>query len=75
MLIAVRGVKQGTLLVSGIKPEEILNIAHDTNIFGGSSMSGSVSLIPPGLAPRASSSRTVDVQVLVAFFLQRQFEK
>ena len=71
MLIAVRGVKQGTLLVSGITPEEVLNIAHDTSIFGGSPLSGLVSLIPRALAPRASSSRTVGVQVVVAFFLQR----
>ena len=75
MLIAVRGVKQGTLLVSGITPEEILNIAHDTSIFGGSPLSGSVSLIPTALAPTASSSKTVGVQVLVAFFLQRQLQK
>ena len=35
MLIAVRGVKQGALLVSGITSEEILYIAHDTSIFEG----------------------------------------
>ena len=75
MLIAVRGMKQGTLLVPGITPEEILNIAHDTSILGGSPRSGSVSLIPPALAPRASSSRTVGVRVLVAFFLRRQLQK
>ena len=39
-LVAVRGVKQGTLLVSGITPEEICYIAHDTSIFGGSPLSG-----------------------------------
>ena len=74
MLIAVRGVKQGALLVSGITPEEILNIAHDTSIFGGGPLSGSVSLIPTAMAPRVSSSRTVGVQVLVAFFFQRQLQ-
>ena len=74
MLIAVRGVKQEALLVSGITPEEILYIAHDTSIFGGSPLSGSVSLIPTAMAPRASSSRTVGVQVLIAFFLQRQLQ-
>ena len=75
MLIAVRGMKQGDLLVLGITPEEILNIAHITSIFGGSPLSGSVSLVPTALAPRASSSRTVGVHVLVAFSLQRQLQK
>ena len=75
MLIAVWGVKQGALLVCGITPEEILYIAHDTSIFGGSPLSGSVSLIPTAMAPRASYSRTVGVHVLVAFFLQRQHQK
>ena len=74
MLIAVRGMKQGTLLVSGITPEEILNIAHDTSIFRGSPLSWSVSLVPTASAPTAFSSRTVGVQVLVAFFLQRQLQ-
>ena len=75
MLIAVRGVKQGALLISGITPEEILYVAHDTSIFGGSPLSGSLSLIAMAMAPRASSSRTVGVQVLVAFFLQRQLQE
>ena len=75
MLIAVRGVKQGSLLLSGITLEEILNTAHDTSIFGGSPLSGSVPSIPTALAPRASSYRTVGIQVLVAFFLQRQLQK
>ena len=67
--------KQGALLVPGIPPEDILYIAHNTSIFGGSPLSGSVSLIPRAMAPRASSSRTVGVQVLVAFFLQRQLQE
>ena len=75
MLIAVPGVKQGALLVSSITPQEILYITHDTSIFGGSPLSGSVSLIPTAMAPRASSSRTVGVQVLVAFFLQCQLQR
>ena len=75
MLIAVRGVKQGTLLVLGITPEEISNIAHDTSILGGSPLSRSVPLIPRALVPRASSSTTVGVQLLVAFLLQRQVQK
>ena len=75
MLIAVRGMKQGALLVSGITPEEILYIAHDTSIFGSSPLSGSVSLTPTAMAPKASSSGMVGVQVLVAFFLQRQLQK
>ena len=74
MLIPVRGVKQGALLISGITPEEILYIAHDTSIFGGSPLSGSVSLIPPAMTPRASPSNTIGIQVLVAFFLQRQLQ-
>ena len=70
-LVAVRGVKQGTLLVSGITPEEILDIAHDTSIFVGSPQSGSVFLVPTALAPRAASSRTMGIQMLVAFLFQR----
>ena len=73
--VAVRGVKQGALLKSGITPEEVLDIAHDMSILGGSPLSWSVSLVPTALAPRAASSRTVGVQVLVAFFLQRQLQK
>ena len=61
MLIAVRGVKQGALLVSGITPEEILYIAHDTSIFRGCPLSGLVSLVPTAMAPRVSSSRTVRI--------------
>ena len=68
MPITVRVVKQGALLVSGITPQEILYIAHDTSIFGGSPLSGSVSLIPTAMAPRASSSRTSGVQVLFLSF-------
>ena len=75
MLMAVRGVKQGALLVPDITPEEIVYVAHDTSIFGGSPLSGSVSLIFTAMAPRASSSRMVGVQVLVAFFLQRQLQE
>ena len=74
-LVAVRGLKQGTLLISGITPEEVLDIAPDTSIFEGSPLSWSVSLVPTALALRAASSRTVGVQVLVAFFLQRQLQK
>ena len=59
MLIAVSGIKQGTLLVPGITPEEILYIAHYTSIFGGSPLSGSVSLVPTTMAPRVSSSTTI----------------
>ena len=75
LLVAVRGVKQAALLMSGITPEEVLDIAHDANILGGSPLSWSVSLVPTAFAPRAPSSRTVGVQVLVAFFLQRQVQK
>ena len=74
-LVAVRGMKQGALLISGITPVEVLDVAHDTSIFGGSPLSWLVSLVPTALAPRAASSRTVGVQVLVAFFLQRQLQK
>ena len=74
-LVAVRGVQQRALLISGITPEDVLYIAHDTSIFGGSPLSPLVSLLPTDLAPRAASSRTVGVQVLVAFFLQRHLQK
>ena len=72
MLIEVRGMKQGTLLVPGITPEQILKIAHDTSIFGGSPLSGSVSLVPKNMAPGPSSSKTIGVHVLVAFLFGRQ---
>ena len=74
-LVAVRGTKQGALLICAITPEEVLDIAHDTSIFGGSPLSRSVSLIPSALAPRAASSRTVGIQLLVAFLFQRQLQK
>ena len=34
-LLAVRGVLQVALLVSGITPEELLDIFHDTGVFWG----------------------------------------
>ena len=34
-LIAVGGVLQVTMLVSGVKPEELLDIAHDTGVLSG----------------------------------------
>ena len=71
-LLAVRGVLQVTLLISAITPEELLDIFHDTGVFGGSPLSRSESLVPFAMASRTSPSRTVVVQVLVAFFLQRQ---
>ena len=74
-LIAVGGVLQVTMLVSGVTPEELLDIAHDTSVLGGSPLSRSGSLVPFTMAPRASSSRTVGVQVLVAFFLLRQLHE
>ena len=67
--------KQATLLISGTTPEEIRDIAHEAGIFEGSPLSKSGSLIPSALAPRASSSRTVGFQVLVALFFKRQFQK
>ena len=74
-LVAVEGMKQAALLISGIIPQEFLDIAHDASSLGGSPLSSSVSLVPSALAPRAASSRTVGVQVLVAFFFQRQLQK
>ena len=74
-LVAVKGMKQATLLIRGITPEESLDIAHEASIFGSSPLSRSGSLVPSAVAPRAASSRTVGVQVLVAFFFQRQLQK
>ena len=74
-LIAVGGVLQVTMLVSGVRPEELLDIAHDTGVLGGSPLSRSGSLVPFAMAPRASSSRTVGARVLVAFFLQCQLQE
>ena len=64
--------KQAALLISGIRPEELLDIAHNASIFGNSPLSRSGSVVPTSMAPRAASSRAVGIQVLVAFFLQRQ---
>ena len=74
-LLAVRGVLQVALLVSGITPEELLDVFHDTGVFGGSPLPRSGSLVPFAMASRASNSRTLVVQVLVAFFLQRQLQE
>ena len=74
-LIAVGGVLQVTMLVSGVTPEELLDIAHDAGVLGGSPLSRSGSLVPFAMSPRASSSRTVGAQVLVAFFFQRQLQE
>ena len=60
------------MLVSGVTPEELLDVAQDTGVLGGSPLSRDGSLMPFAMAPRASSSRTVGVQVPVAFFLQRK---
>ena len=67
--------KQATLLISGITPGKILDIAHEASIFWGSPLSRPGPLVPPAMAPRAASSRTSGVQVLVAFFVQRQLQK
>ena len=68
-LLPVRGVLQVALLVSGITPEELLDVFHDTGVFGGSPLSRSGFLVPFVMASRASPSRTVVVQVLVPFLL------
>ena len=74
-LLAVRGVLQMALFISGITPEEPLDSPHDTGVFGGSPLSRSGSLVPFALASGASPSRMVVVQVLVSFFLQRQLQE
>ena len=71
----VTPISKQTLLISGITPEEILDIAHEASTFKGSPLCRSGSLVPSALAPRATSSKTVGVQVLVAFFFQRQPQK
>ena len=45
-LLAVRGVLQVSLLISGITSEELLDVFHDTGVFGGSPLSRSGSLVP-----------------------------
>ena len=74
-LLAVMGVLQVALLVSGVTPEELLDVFNDTGVFGGSPLPRSASLVPFAMASRASTSRTVVVQVLVAFLLQRQLQE
>ena len=75
VLIAVGGVLQVTMLISGVTPEELLDIVHHTGVLGGSPLSSSRSLVPFAIASRASSSKKVGVQVLVSFFLQRQLQE
>ena len=75
VLIAVGGVLQVTILISGVTPEELLDIVHDTGVLGGSPLSRSGFLVPFAMASRASPSRKVGVQVLVAFFLKRQLQE
>ena len=74
-LLAVMGVLQVALLVSGVTPEELLDVFNDTGVFGGSPLPRSASLVPFAMASRASTSRTVVVQVLVAFLLQHQLQE
>ena len=74
-LLAVWGVPQVALLISGITPQELLDIFHDTGVFGGSPLSRSRSSVPFAVASRAFPSRTVGVQVLVAFLLGRQLQE
>ena len=74
-LLAVGAVLQVTMLVPGVSPEELLDIVHETGVLGGSPLSRSGSFVPFAMASRASPSRTVGVQVLVAFLLQRQLQE
>ena len=74
-LLAVRGVLQVAMLISGVTPEELLDIVHDTGVLGCSLLSRSGSLVPFAMASTAPSSRTVGVQVVVAFFLKRQLQE
>ena len=74
-LLAVMGVLQVALLVSGITPEELFDVFHDTGVFWGSPLPWSGFLVFFAMVSRASTSRTVVVQVLVAFLLQRQLQE
>ena len=74
-LLAVMGVLQVALLLSGITLEELFEVFHDTGVFRSSPLPRSGSVVPFAMASRASTSRTVVVQVLVAFFLQRQLQE
>ena len=74
-VVAIRGMKQATLHISGITPQELLDIAYNSSIFEGSPLSRSGSLVPPAMAPRAASSRQVGIQVLVTFVPQPQLQK
>ena len=50
-LVAVGGVLQVTVFVSGFTPEGLLDLAHDTGVLGGSPLSRSGSLVPFSMAP------------------------
>ena len=74
-LLAVGGVLQVPMLVSGVTPEELLDIAHDTRKLWGSPLSRSGPSLPFALALRAPCSRLIGVQVLVACFLKCQLQE
>ena len=74
-LLAVIGVLQVALLISGITPDELLDVFHDTGVFGGSPVPRAGSLATFAMASRASTSRTVVVQVSLSFFNERQLQE
>ena len=74
MLVAVRGMYEAALLVSGITPKEMLHIAHITSILRGSPLSRPRSLGPPAMVPRVTSFEAIGVEVLVTLLFQRQLQ-
>ena len=71
VLVAVRGMREAALLISGVPPEQVSDIAHVASILKGSPLPKSRSLIPTAMVPRPASSRAVGVEVLVTLLLQR----
>ena len=74
MLIAVRGMREAALLISGVTSEEALHIARVASILRGTLLSRSRSLIPEAMVLRVTSSGAVGVEVLVTFLLHHQLQ-
>ena len=55
-LVAVRGMHEAALLVTGIMPEEVLQIAHIASILRGSPLSRWRFLMPTAMVSRVASS-------------------
>ena len=65
---------EAALLVSGMTPDEVLNITHIASILTGSPLSRSRSLMPTAMVPRVATSGAVGIQVLITLLLRPQLQ-